>query len=161
MEERLHSMHAERKKVENIIIDATIKIQKVARGFITRMKIEKVKEIQDKYEKAKLYEALASMEQMTDKVAEGICESPIKKVAKEIIVKKASMEVLPVVNREEEGARKIQKQAKVFLSKLRFRQALYKLILFKNIVETKVHKERMQLLFAFEQMIINTEDTQD
>ena len=39
-----------------------------------------------------------------------------------------------------------------------FRVALYKLILLKNIVETKVHKERMQMLFAFEQLIINTED---
>jgi hypothetical protein len=35
------------------------------------------------------------------------------------------------------------------------------LILFKNIVETKVHKEKMQLLFAFEQIIINTEEEQD
>ena len=39
-----------------------------------------------------------------------------------------------------------------------FRVALYKLILIKNIVETKMHKERMQMLFAFEQLIINTED---
>jgi hypothetical protein len=28
----------------------------------------------------------------------------------------------------------------------------------KNIIETKVHKEKMQMLFAFEQLIINTED---
>ena len=39
-----------------------------------------------------------------------------------------------------------------------FRVALYKLILLKNIVETKMHKERMQLLYSFEQLIINTED---
>jgi len=39
-----------------------------------------------------------------------------------------------------------------------FRVSLYKLILLKNIVETKVHKEKMQVLFAFEQLIINTED---
>ena len=38
-----------------------------------------------------------------------------------------------------------------------FRVALYKLILLKNIVETKMHKERMQMLYAFEQLIINTE----
>jgi hypothetical protein len=31
-----------------------------------------------------------------------------------------------------------------------FRVALYKLILLKNIVETKMHKERMQMLYAFE-----------
>ena len=39
-----------------------------------------------------------------------------------------------------------------------FRVALYKLILLKNIVETKMHKERMQLLYSFEQLIINTEE---
>ena len=39
-----------------------------------------------------------------------------------------------------------------------FRVSLYKLILIKNIVETKMHKERMQMLYAFEQLIINTED---
>ena len=44
------------------------------------------------------------------------------------------------------------------ISRNNFRVALYKLILLKNIVETKVHKERMQVLYAFEQLIINTED---
>jgi hypothetical protein len=39
-----------------------------------------------------------------------------------------------------------------------FRIQLYKLILLKNIIDTKVHKEKMQCLFAFEQLIINTED---
>ena len=31
-------------------------------------------------------------------------------------------------------------------------------MLLKNIVENKVHKEKMQMLYAFEQLIINTED---
>ena len=43
-----------------------------------------MKEFQDNYEKAKLYEALASMELLTNKAAEGICESPIKKSKKTI-----------------------------------------------------------------------------
>ena len=43
------------------------------------------------------------------------------------------------------------------ISRNNFRVALYKLILLKNIVETKMHKERMQILYAFEQLIINTE----
>ena len=34
-------------------------------------------------------------------------------------------------------------------------------MLFKNIIENKVHKEKMQMLYAFEQMIINTEDEND
>ena len=44
------------------------------------------------------------------------------------------------------------------LARNNFRVALYKLILLKNIVDTKVHKERIQVLYAFEQLIINTED---
>ena len=52
----------------------------------------------------------------------------------------------------------IQRQARVMIARNNFRVALYKLILLKNIVETKMHKERMQMLYAFEQFIINTED---
>ena len=55
----------------------------------------------------------------------------------------------------------IQRQARVMISRNNFRVCLYKLILLKNIVETKMHKEKMQLLFAFEQFIINTEEYQD
>ena len=44
------------------------------------------------------------------------------------------------------------------LARNNFRVALYKLILLKNIVDTKIHKERIQMLYAFEQLIINTED---
>jgi len=34
-------------------------------------------------------------------------------------------------------------------------------MLFKNIIENKVHKEKMSLLFCFEQLIINTEELDD
>jgi hypothetical protein len=47
------------------------------------------------------------------------------------------------------------------LARKHFRLALYKLMLLKNIVENKVHKEKMQMLYAFEQLIINTEDEND
>lgn len=47
------------------------------------------------------------------------------------------------------------------LARKSFRISLYKLMLFKNIVENKVHKEKMQMLYAFEQLIINTEDEGD
>jgi hypothetical protein len=30
----------------------------------------------------------------------------------------------------------------------------------KNILETKIHKEKLQTLYAFEQLIMNTEDGQ-
>ena len=47
------------------------------------------------------------------------------------------------------------------LNRIRFRTCLYKLILFRNIVQNKVHKENMSCLFAFEQLIINTEECQE
>lgn len=43
------------------------------------------------------------------------------------------------------------------LSRNRFHVALYKLILLKNILETKLHKEKVKMLDAFEKLIINTE----
>ena len=45
---------------------------------------------------------------------------------------------------------KIQRQARVYLNCRMFRTSLYKLVLLKNIIETKVHKEKMMMLYAFE-----------
>jgi len=59
------------------------------------------------------------------------------------------------------SAAKIQSAVRKMLARKRFRLALYKLMLLKNIIENKVHKEKMQMLYAFEQMIINTEDEND
>lgn len=59
------------------------------------------------------------------------------------------------------AAIKIQRQARVMIARNNFRVCLYKLILLKNILDTKMHKEKMQMLFAFEQLIINTEDPND
>lgn len=47
------------------------------------------------------------------------------------------------------------------IARKNFRIALYKMMLLKNIIENKVHKEKMQMLYAFEQLIINTEDEDD
>lgn len=47
------------------------------------------------------------------------------------------------------------------ISRKYFRISLYKMMLLKNIIENKVHKEKMQMLYAFEQLIINTEDEDD
>ena len=47
------------------------------------------------------------------------------------------------------------------IARIRFRNCLYKLIIFRNIVETKVHKEKMAMLYGFEQLIINTEEQQE
>ena len=61
----------------------------------------------------------------------------------------------------DESAIKIQRAARLMLDKIRFRTCLYKLILLRNIIENKVHKEKMCLLFSFEQLIINTEEAQE
>ena len=58
----------------------------------------------------------------------------------------------------DESAERIQRAARRMIARIRFRTALYKLIIFRNIIENKMHKEKMAKLFAFEQLIINTED---
>ena len=61
----------------------------------------------------------------------------------------------------DESAERIQRAARRMISRIRFRTALYKLIIFRNIIENKQHKEKMAQLFAFEQLIINTEEAQE
>ena len=61
----------------------------------------------------------------------------------------------------DESAERIQRAARRMISRIRFRTALYKLIIFRNIIENKMHKEKMAQLFAFEQLIINTEEAQE
>ena len=63
-----------------------------------------------------------------------------------------------VDNSIEESVIKIQRAVRKMIARKGFRISLYKMMLFKNIVENKVHKEKMTMLYAFEQLIINTED---
>eukprot|EP00347_Sterkiella_histriomuscorum_P006696 403351785 len=83
-----------------------------------------------------------------------------KKMQEEQI--KAEKEKLNNVDDQiDSAASTIQRAARKMIARKNFRINLYKLMLFKNIVENKVHKEKMQMLYAFEQMIINTEDEND
>jgi len=75
----------------------------------------------------------------------------------------AEMETAVAVKKQlavgiDESAERIQRAARKMISRIRFRHSLYKMILFKSIVENKVHKEKMTILYAFEQLIINTEE---
>ena len=58
----------------------------------------------------------------------------------------------------DESAERIQRAARKMIARKNFKKALYKLIIFRNILENKIHKEKMEILFAFEQLIINTEE---
>ena len=57
----------------------------------------------------------------------------------------------------DEAALRIQRSARKMISRIHFRTSLFKLICFQNILETKIHKDKMKMLWGFEQMIINTE----
>ena len=48
--------------------------------------------------------------------------------------------------------------ARAFLARRSFRASLFKMILFKNLVESKVHKEKMSAMYAFEKLLLNAED---
>ena len=58
----------------------------------------------------------------------------------------------------DESAEMIQRVARKMIARKNFKRSLYKLIIFRNILENKIHKEKMAILFAFEQLIINTEE---
>jgi hypothetical protein len=44
----------------------------------------------------------------------------------------------------------IQRAVRKMILRKRFRISLYKLMLVRNIIENKMHKERMSMLYAFE-----------
>ena len=60
----------------------------------------------------------------------------------------------------EEAAERIQNMARKFFARKAFKNELYKLLLLKNIVENKMHKEKMAMLYGFEQLIVNVEEQQ-
>ena len=64
MEDKIKGLLSERQKAERAILGATITIQRFARGWITRMKIRKVQEMQVMYEKARLDEQLNDLQSM-------------------------------------------------------------------------------------------------
>ena len=50
----------------------------------------------------------------------------------------------------DESATKIQRAARKMINRKNFRLSLYKLIMLKGLIENKVHKEKMGMLYAFE-----------
>jgi hypothetical protein len=77
------------------ILKATICIQRHARGFITRLKVKKVVEMQENFERLRLQEALDSMCAQVNVVAGGVCESPIKG-AKNLLLSKEEHAALKI-----------------------------------------------------------------
>ena len=61
MQTKISSLAEERLNVERLILKATVTIQRFARGFITRLKVKKVQELQMRFERARLDDALAQM----------------------------------------------------------------------------------------------------
>lgn len=95
-----------------------------------------MREEAEKYSKAKLFSALAEMES---------------------VINQRKIQSIGI----DESAERIQRAARKMIARIRFRTALYKLIIFRNIIENKMHKEKMAKLYAFEQLIINTEEAQE
>ena len=47
------------------------------------------------------------------------------------------------------------------INRLRFKKCLYRMILLRNLIEIKLHKEKMTKLFAFESFVYNLEFCQE
>jgi hypothetical protein len=133
IQKRMEKLHEERKQMEDKILKSSITIQRYARGFIQRLKYAKLAEEATEKERGKLQSALADMQNQIQSCFLNIDDTIEAKVLL------------------------IQRAVRKMISRKNFRVNLYKLILTKNIVENKVHRERMSMLYAFEQMIINTE----
>ena len=62
MSQRVQSIESERAEVEKLILKSTVTIQRLARGFITRLKLRKFKNLEMELERARLDEALSAMQ---------------------------------------------------------------------------------------------------
>ena len=142
MTARMMKLQEERQLMELRLSNAATTIQKMARGMIARVGFKRMLEEQRLTEKQKLSNMLNDL------------KSQIKTCFNVI-------EEKPFDGSVESYAIRIQRAVRKMLARKRFRLSLYKLMLIKNIIENKVHKEKMQMLYAFEQMIINTEDEND
>ena len=83
MEQKIQNLAVERKNVENLILRATVTIQRFARGFITRLKVKRVYRLQMEFEKARLDDAIAQMQAMISEQAKNAPITPVKEDAKE------------------------------------------------------------------------------
>lgn len=137
MQERMMTLEREKADLELRINFAAITIQKHVRMRIQRKKYLVMKAENDMDLGDKLEAMLKDMQATTNELNK---------------VSQVSLD---------ESAIKIQRATRLMLDKIRFRTCLYKLILIRNIIENKVHKEKMGLLFSFEQLIINTEEAQE
>jgi hypothetical protein len=43
------------------------------------------------------------------------------------------------------------------VNRVRFRRCLYRLLILRNILESKVYKENLVMMYAYEQLIMNAE----
>ena len=132
MQERMELLARERDMVEQQVNWACIKIQSFFRMKIARKKFLRHRDLQRADSKLKLHDLLNQME-----------HEVAKRKHKSVTIDSA--------------AERIQRAARKMINRIRFRNCLYRLILLQNIVENKIYKEKMQMLFAFEQLIINTE----
>lgn len=133
MESRMAHLAEERTAIEIKVNNACIIIQKNFRMFFQRKAYLKMRAEHYQDPKEKLNMMLQDMQQA---------------------VQERKLMSLGI----DESAKRIQRAARKMIARSRFRECLYKLIVFRNLVETKVHKEKMAMLYGFEQLIINTEE---
>lgn len=62
MQHRMMELETQRRAMVELLEKSVVKIQKVARGFITRLKIKNVQRWKEDFERARLHEMLGSMQ---------------------------------------------------------------------------------------------------
>lgn len=123
MEQRMAHLAEERNAIERKVQNACVTIQKNFKMFFQRRAYRKM--LEDNDPKKKLNAMLEDMQ---------------------IAVQERKLMSIGI----DESARRIQRAARTMINRIHFRHSLYKLIIFRNIIETKVHKEKMSMLYGFE-----------
>jgi len=80
MENKLQNLSNERSNVEKIILNAAVTIQRFGRGFITRIKVRHVYHLQMEFERARLDDALAQMQEIIAEQAKNVPITPAKPI---------------------------------------------------------------------------------
>ena len=129
----------------------------MARGFITRIKVRKVRHLLEKAYNPEPEICIEDSKQIV-RVAK-TAPLDIAMVSQDNPVSIANdSEMVDEETKRMKAAHAIQLQVRVMFARNKFKAALYKLILFKSIVESRAHKHHLLLLKSFDKLTQFIED---
>ena len=154
---QMNELAEERRNIQMIILQAAITIQRVARGFITRIKVRKVRHLLEKAYNPEPEIAIEASKQIVRVTKTTPVNIAMVSQDHPVSITNDS-DVVDVETKRKKAAHAIQLQVRVMFARNKFKAALYKLILFKSIVESRAHKHHLLLLKSFDKLTQFIED---